>query len=619
MSSFKRRGKSTPAGEPTSQKKSRTLNQGESVPSPLTWNNSGVQILLPCGHHIIFTGTGILSVQSGEIALSGSIFSSNTSNIHISAEEDAPLVIQAIAAETTTIPLASHGSASFAIQANPDKINSREGIHSDPIKTSNTPKKNKMTATNSHLSFSVYLDSDSTAPIPIHSNLPSVWLDSLAAISSSIKAAQMTGTARSHPLLFICGSKNVGKSSYARSLVNRLLSIHSTVAYLDTDCGQPEFTPPGLVSLHFLQQPVLGAPHLHQRLPYAAHFMGDTSPAVDPGRFQRAITSLYEEYCSKCNKHMEQGILVPLIVNTNGWIKGLGLEMLVNMLRSLPITHYIHILSTNLKKNLPQGPFWHSYDASDAATSSDITEQGSAAGTISIPIMYDIPGIQACIKDEGGIAHQTSGPSATEQRSLHWTAFAQACCIQSSTLQTTKSIGDRLAEELPYAIGLKDIKLSVLYCTVDPSEVYRVLNGSVVGLCTTASVIDIARSRRRHGTQQLKRKIAQQTKQSSATSEGAIPFCVGLGIVRSVDSTTGTLYVLTPLHEDVLNAFINVIEVGRLELVPFILQTDTYSSPYLALNSLSINGTGAGVMRSRNNLLRTSQLDNEYSNRDFWM
>jgi len=45
--------------------------------------------------------------------------------------------------------------------------------------------------------------------------------------------------------VLVCGSKNTGKSSLARLLVNALLSKHDTVAFFDTDCGQPELTPPG--------------------------------------------------------------------------------------------------------------------------------------------------------------------------------------------------------------------------------------------------------------------------------------------------------------------------------------------------------------------------------------
>ena len=56
--------------------------------------------------------------------------------------------------------------------------------------------------------------------------------------SSQLRAAERL-------CVLVCGSKNTGKSSLARLLVNALLRKHGIVAYLDTDCGQPELTPPG--------------------------------------------------------------------------------------------------------------------------------------------------------------------------------------------------------------------------------------------------------------------------------------------------------------------------------------------------------------------------------------
>jgi len=43
----------------------------------------------------------------------------------------------------------------------------------------------------------------------------------------------------------VTGSRGVGKSTFARQLVNALLSAAPCVAFLDTDLGQPEFTPSG--------------------------------------------------------------------------------------------------------------------------------------------------------------------------------------------------------------------------------------------------------------------------------------------------------------------------------------------------------------------------------------
>jgi polynucleotide 5'-hydroxyl-kinase GRC3/NOL9 len=72
------------------------------------------------------------------------------------------------------------------------------------------------------------------------------------------------------------GPKNSGKSTFARMLVNRLLDMcvvsisneryeadrlngrYSRVAFLECDIGQPEFTPPGIVSLNVISHPIFG-------------------------------------------------------------------------------------------------------------------------------------------------------------------------------------------------------------------------------------------------------------------------------------------------------------------------------------------------------------------------
>lgn len=55
------------------------------------------------------------------------------------------------------------------------------------------------------------------------------------------------------------GPKRSGKSGMSRALVNRLLRKYKKVAYLETDLGQSEFGPEGVVSLVILEQPLLGA------------------------------------------------------------------------------------------------------------------------------------------------------------------------------------------------------------------------------------------------------------------------------------------------------------------------------------------------------------------------
>lgn len=72
------------------------------------------------------------------------------------------------------------------------------------------------------------------------------------------------------PAVAVVGSKGVGKSTLARLLVNSLLERNPVVAYLDTDCGQSEFTVPGQYK-HLLESVVRHARPTFLRLSFLAN------------------------------------------------------------------------------------------------------------------------------------------------------------------------------------------------------------------------------------------------------------------------------------------------------------------------------------------------------------
>lgn len=69
----------------------------------------------------------------------------------------------------------------------------------------------------------------------------------------------------------------------------------------------------------------------------------------------------------------------------------------------------------------------------------------------------------------------------------------------------------------------------------------------------------------------------------------------------------GVLYLLTQLPEEVLEE-VDMLQAGRLELPPQLLQAGHLTSPYLSITLIKTEGTGAGIARSRNNLIRASQM-----------
>lgn len=73
----------------------------------------------------------------------------------------------------------------------------------------------------------------------------STALQAAARISAAVQEACASGGSSGGRCVAVCGAKGTGKSSFARLLANSLLSWAPAVAWLDTDCGQPEFTVPG--------------------------------------------------------------------------------------------------------------------------------------------------------------------------------------------------------------------------------------------------------------------------------------------------------------------------------------------------------------------------------------
>ncbi len=85
--------------------------------------------------------------------------------------------------------------------------------------------------------------------------------------------------------------------------------------------------------------------------------------------------------------------------------------------------------------------------------------------------------------------------------------------------------------------------IQVLHCSVPLAELPAAINGAVVGLAV--------------GPQQ-QQPTYQHTLNSPA--DAAPQPCLGLGIARSLDISTGLIYLLTPLSEAELQ-LVNVLQV----------------------------------------------------------
>lgn len=142
---------------------------------------------------------------------------------------------------------------------------------------------------------------------------------------------------RSQPRIMAIGAKASGKSTFNRVLWNHLRSwtSHKKCHFLDIDPGQPEFGPPGTISLVEVSAPLLGPPFTHpassECLPFRllrSHAIAATSFKDDPEHYQACVLDVASHID---RKH-------PLIVNFCGWVAGTGADVLKDLIDDLSIS-----------------------------------------------------------------------------------------------------------------------------------------------------------------------------------------------------------------------------------------------------------------------------------------
>jgi polynucleotide 5'-hydroxyl-kinase GRC3/NOL9 len=426
--------------------------------------------------------------------------------------------------------------------------------------------------------------------------LPVAWR---TAVANVVTAAAGGGRA----CVLVCGSQGAGKSTLVRLLVNALLQRVPAVQLLDGDCGQPELCPPGLLSLTTVRAPLLGPPALRLACsdapqPHALRFVGEESAKGDPLAFGAALRSLLA--CAEAQQSPSAATAAPppLVINTQGWVRGLGLELLCDLARAAEPTHVLQLQPPGGRSPLPDAPFWALPGEAKPRCRVHLLDSVSRASHTPAPAAADT------VDEEELTASIPAARSSAEQRALLWAAWAHRCAAAASAsgigaksdaewcqlwtpgggaAMLFPAVAQALAAAPPLLAPLRAMALRALDAPgLTPQDALRALNGSLVALSASADGDETA-----------------------AREDGA-PACLGLALVRSVDATG--LLLLTPLGlEQAREA--RLLVLGRLALPRELLALPLPSqlcSPYLTPLALGQEGSGGGAMRSRNNLQRSS-------------
>ncbi|KAJ7890501.1 hypothetical protein B0H14DRAFT_1106969 [Mycena olivaceomarginata] len=310
--------------------------------------------------------------------------------------------------------------------------------------------------------------------------LPPSWEIALKSISDSTSG-----------IYLVKGHKKSGKSSFARTLLNRLLCRYRKVAYLECDLGQSEFTPGGLVALNIIERPVFGTsfrsqtplliadiasgpPFTHSSLPNFAHYVGETTPKSSPSHYLAAIQSLVETYQLDVQTPADAGAgdsrisdAIPLIVNTMGWTKGLGADLTRKIEDLVQPTDVFEV----------EAPFFEH--------PSSFEHSPGAPNGLQSPRLHLLQPIAPSVL--------STNYSASDHRSIAILSYFHAIFPQTAPRGLEQLTATRwnttlpLCAHPPYEVDWSLAFDRIALCgagaeDVVPSEINRVLNGALVGL-----------------------------------------------------------------------------------------------------------------------------------------
>ncbi|KAJ3060574.1 Polynucleotide 5'-hydroxyl-kinase nol9 [Podochytrium sp. JEL0797] len=395
----------------------------------------------------------------------------------------------------------------------------------------------------------------------------------------------------STPIVCVVGSKGLGKSTLSRFMVNQLLSKYPKVAFLDCDLGQPELTVSGQVSLHVLEFPILGPAFTNIKQPLHSCYLGTTSPKNDPDCYTASVSQLWKIYKDQFAS------TVPLVINTDGWVKGMGFDLLLHSLREIRPTHLIQLGLP------PTSPLSASKNIRDDF--SHLLNDPETTTTTTVQVHHAL----------GYDETSTSRPSkfnASDMRNLAMIAyFAQTKANPAEPVWISRvhqglgrcwNFGTSVAEKVPFGVAWKAVRVRFLNVEVPTSQSLIALNGSLVGLISDSLTYTSATDAPPTDKDYTDLTVVPSDLQLPPQTQN----CVGLGIVRGIDPVEKCFYVVTPVHGDQL-ARVNLLVRGAGAEFPVSMMMDGFENqrtnvPYITYTVAE--GVGGMAKKIRTNLQR---------------
>lgn len=359
------------------------------------------------------------------------------------------------------------------------------------------------------------------------------------------------------------GSKGAGKSTFNRYLINCMLNHYELVNYIDCDIGQPEFTISGCISVNHVTSPILGPPFTHLRNPHFSTFYGAVTASNDVDRYIESVKNVL--------LHVKPGY--PIVVNTMGWIKDVGMNLLADVIRMIQPSYVVQLSS---RKEVRAAPL----------ITRDYVDQFDSLKFITIPQAQDYK--HFWIKTDLPTSNLASANPA-DRRLLrifsYFTRVQNDCALRDLDRSNEVLSLRTLCSLKPYIVFVKDVLLCVCHETgVLREHALSVFNCSIVSLSVVSK-------------EHFKDHSMKKYLEPPPTSK-----CYGFGIVRGVDPHKQALYIISNLPQETLPK-VNCLSIGSLNIPDALYNTDearstdTSTVPY-AVDKFPFHITGSNRFRS---------------------
>lgn len=485
----------------------------------------------------------------------------------------------------------------------------------------------------------------------------------------------------------ITGAKGTGKSTLLRYMTNRLLSSRNNsnyngkiggVAILDTDVGQPELAPPGLLRLAIVRSPLLRPPYWNlvdggtEREEEAADdidenndedddgngnvevissvFFGAVTSKVDPTRYINAVQLLMEKYETEVVQTSPDNP-IPLLINMDGWVKGMGYQILTTLIDIIRPTHLVQILGETKGQIFDLPPhllFDNNNTPNDEGTNEATTNFPPPPPKIyRLPACQNLPEASLCripaltLRNFRWatyfLPHQLQTFDAWDFVSAKelQTGWIAATSIDKTTTASYRPKGLLLGKDDCYDNGINDgrndveeavtneeegalndecrlaqaLAREVPYCVPMEAVEAFVIGSDFEDYLRIPDDIDASAE---DDIEPIRNRIFQALNGSivALCTDTTTMESIGYGILRSIDWNRRLLYILVPSSVGIKPSALSKVKAlvgGSLPLPLAMLYRGVYAESFPYLTTLAPSSSlilGSAPMKSRNNITR---------------